>query len=78
MKEAYGEPSSLIMTCKIWFQSFDSDDFHVKDSEHFGRLQICEEELLQKLLDDDPTQSQHQLVEEIGLSEKQTAGYYEK
>ncbi|KAL6268313.1 hypothetical protein P5V15_001439 [Pogonomyrmex californicus] len=45
-------------------------DFNVKDSERSGRPQKCEDEQLQELLDDDPTQTQRQLAEALHVSQE--------
>jgi len=42
----------------------------VKDSERSGRPQKCEDEQLQELLDDDPTQTQWQLAEALHVSQE--------
>lgn len=45
------------------------DNFNVKDSAHSGRPQKCEDEQLQVLLDDDPTQTQQQLAEALNVTQ---------
>ncbi|XP_020295070.1 actin cytoskeleton-regulatory complex protein PAN1-like [Pseudomyrmex gracilis] len=47
-----------------------SGDFNVKDSERSDRPQKCEDEQLQELLDDDPTQTQRQLAEALHVSQE--------
>lgn len=59
-----------IRTCETWFRQFKSGDFNVKDSERSGRPQKCEDEQLQELLDDDPTQTQRQLAEALHVSQE--------
>jgi len=68
--ETYGEHAPSIRTCETWFRQFKSGDFNVKDSERSGRPQKCEDEQLQELLDDDPTQTQRQLAEALHVSQE--------
>ncbi|KAL6255560.1 hypothetical protein P5V15_013904 [Pogonomyrmex californicus] len=64
------EHAPSIRTCETWFRQFKSGDFYVKDSERSGRPQKCEDEQLQELLDDDPTQTQRQLAEALHVSQE--------
>ncbi|KAL6254762.1 hypothetical protein P5V15_014091 [Pogonomyrmex californicus] len=75
--ETYGEHAPSIRTYETWFRQFKSGDFNVKDSECSGRPQKCEDEQLQELLDDDPTQTQRQLAEALH-HKKQSADVYEQ
>lgn len=68
--ETYGEHAPSIRTCETWFRQFKSGDFNVKDSERSGRSQKFEDEQLQELLDDDPTQTQRQLAEALQVSQE--------
>ncbi|KAL6258234.1 hypothetical protein P5V15_010163 [Pogonomyrmex californicus] len=68
--ETYSEHAPSIRTCETWFRQFKSGDFNVKDSERSGRPQKCEDEQLQELLDDDPTQTQRQLAEALHVSQE--------
>ena len=68
--ETYGENPPSIITRETWFRQFKSGDFNVKDSERSGRPQKCEDERLQELLDDDPTQTQRQLAEALHVSQE--------
>ncbi|KAL6252042.1 hypothetical protein P5V15_015023 [Pogonomyrmex californicus] len=74
--ETYGEHAPSIRTCETWFRQFKSGDFNVKDSERSGRPQKCEDEQLQELLDDDPTQTQRQ--KHYMYHKKQSADVYEQ
>lgn len=61
--ETYGEHAPSIKTCETWFRQFKIGDFDVKDKERSGRRQKFDDEELQELLDEDPTQSQQKLAE---------------
>jgi len=63
--ETYGEHAPSIRTCETWFRQFKSGDFNVKD-----RPQKCENEQLQVLLEDDPTQTQQQLAKALNVSQE--------
>ena len=68
--ETYGEHAPSIRTCETWFRQFKSGDFNVKDSARSGRPQKCENEQLQVLLEDDPTQTQQQLAKALNVSQE--------
>lgn len=68
--EIYSEHALSIRTCETWFRKFKSGDFNVNDSERSGRPQKCEDEQLQELLDDDPTQTQQQLAESLNVTQE--------
>ena len=68
--ETYGEHAPSIRTCETWFRQFKSGDFNVKDSERSGRPQKCENEQLEVLLEDDPTQTQQQLAKALNVSQE--------
>lgn len=68
--ETYGEHAPSIRTCETWFRQFKSGDINVKDSARSGRPQKCEDEQLQALLDDDPTQTQQQLEKALNVSQE--------
>lgn len=66
--ETYGEHAPVIRTCETWFRQFKSGDFDLKDNEHPGAAKRFEDEDLQVLLDEDPTQSQQILAEKLNVS----------
>jgi len=66
--ETYGEYAPVIRTCETWFRQFKSGDFDLKDKEHPGAAKRFEDEDLQVLLDEDPTQSQQILAEKLNVS----------
>ena len=55
--ETYVEHAPVIRTCETWFRQFKSGDFDLTDNEHSGAAKTLEDEELQALLDEDPTQS---------------------
>jgi len=62
------EHAPSIRTCETWFRQFKSGDFDLKDNEHPGAAKRFEDEDLQVLLDEDPTQSQQILAEKLNVS----------
>ena len=66
--ETYGEHASVIRTCETWFRQFKSGDFDLADDEHPGAAKKFEDEELQALLDEDPTQSQQQLAQSLNVT----------
>ena len=66
--ETYGEHAAMIRTCETWFRQFKSRDFDLKDNEHPGAAKKFEEEELQALLEEDPTQSQQQLAQTLNVT----------
>ena len=66
--ETYGEHASVIRTCETWFRQFKSGDFDLTDNEHPGAAKMFEDEELQTLLDEDPTQSQQQLAQILNVT----------
>lgn len=65
--QAYGENIISISMCKNWFRQFKSGDFDVSDKECPRRPQILVDNELQKLLDEDSTQSTGQLAVQLGV-----------
>ena len=63
--ETYGEHAPVFRTSETWFCQFKSGDFDLTDNEHFGAAKKFEDEELQALLDEDPTQSQQQLAQTL-------------
>ena len=54
--ETYGEHAPVIRRCETWFRQFKSGDFDSTDNEHPAAAKNFEDEELQALLDEDPTQ----------------------
>ena len=66
--ETYGEHASVIRTCETRFRQFKSGDFDLTDNEHPGAAKKFEDEELQALLDETPTQSQQQLTQTLNVT----------
>ena len=66
--ETYGEYAPVIRTCETWFRQFESGDFDLTDNEHPGAAKKFEDEEMQALLDEDPTQSQQQLAQTLNVT----------
>ena len=66
--ETYGEHASVIRTCETWFRQLKSGDFDLTDNEHPAAAKKFEDEELQALLDEDPTQSQQQLAQTLNVT----------
>jgi len=66
--ETYGEHAPVIRTCETWFHQFKSRDFDLTVNEHPGAAKKFENEELQVLLDEDPTQSQQKLAQTLNVT----------
>ena len=68
--EVYGESALSDKTCREWFRRFKSGDFSVEDKERSGQPQKFEDDELEALLDPDPCQTQTELAESLGVTQK--------
>jgi len=68
LAEAYGENALSETTCKDWFRRFNDDNFDLSDKKRENRPRKVEDCQLQALLDEDDTQSQKMLAEQLGVS----------
>ena len=68
--EAYGEHAPSQKTCERWFQRFKIGDFDVADKEHGKPPKKYEDVELQALLDEDDSQTQKQLAEQLSVSQQ--------
>ena len=67
--ETDGENAPVIRTCETWFRQFKSGDFDLTDNKHpDGVAKKFEDEELQALLDEDPTQLQQQLAQTLNVT----------
>jgi len=66
--EAYDEHAPSQKTCERWFQHFKIGDFDVADKEHRKPPKKYEDVELQALLDEDDSQIQKQLAEQLSVS----------
>ena len=67
ISKIYGESAPALRTCQYWFQRFKAGNFSVEDEERSGRPENFEDKELQALLDEDPTQSENQLAQALGV-----------
>jgi len=67
--EAYGDNALLETTCRDWFRRFNDDNFDLSDKKRENWPRKIEAYQLQTLLDDDGTQSQKMLAEQLGVSQ---------
>jgi len=66
--EAYG--NNVETTCRNgWFRRFNDDNFDLSDKKRKNRFRKVEDCQLQALLDEDDTQSQKMLAEQLGVSQ---------
>jgi len=70
LREAYGEYTPSQDTCERWFQRFKSGDFAVAHKEHGKPPKRYEDVELQALLDEDDSQTQKQLAEQLSVSQQ--------
>ena len=65
--EAYSDNALSEKTCRDWFPRFNDDNFDLNDKKRENRkVEDCQ---LQALLDEDNTQSQKMLAEQLGVSQ---------
>jgi len=67
--EAYGDNALSETTCRDWFHWFNDDNFDLSDKKRENRPRKVEDCQLQALLDEDDTQSQKMLAEQLGVSQ---------
>ena len=70
LEEAYGEYALSLASCKNWFVKFREGNFDLTDHQRENRPKQFEDAELQVLLDDDPTQSQEQLAQQLGVTQQ--------
>ena len=57
-----------VRTCETWLRQFKSGEFDLTDNEYPDAAKKFEDEALQALLDEDPTQSQQQLAQTLNVT----------
>ena len=67
--EAYDDNALSETTCRDWFRRFNDDNFDLSDKKRENRPRKVEDCQLQTLLDEDDTQSQKMLAEQLGVSQ---------
>jgi len=68
--EAYGEYVPSQKTCERWFQRFKIGDFDVADKKHGKPPKKYEDVELQALLDEDDSQTQKLLAEQLSVNQQ--------
>lgn len=66
--ETYGAHALSVDTCERWFKRFRSGDFDISDKKCKNRPKKFEDTELQALLDEDATQTQEMLAEQLNVS----------
>ena len=67
--EAYGDNALSDTTCRDWFRRFKDGNFDLSDKKRENRPRKVEDHELQALLDQDDTQSQKMLAEQLGVTQ---------
>ena len=67
--EAYDDNALSETTYRDWFRRFNDDNFDLNDKKHENRSRKVEDCQLQALLNEDDTQSQKMLAEQLGVSQ---------
>ena len=70
LQEAYGEYAPSQDTCERWFRRFHGGDFDVADKDHGKPRKGFEDVELQALLDEDDSQTQNQLAEQLSVTQQ--------
>jgi len=67
--EVYGDNAPTDKSCREWFRRFKNDDFSVEDKPRSGQPKKFEDKELEALLDEDPSQTQEELAESLGVTQ---------
>ena len=67
--EAYGDSALSEQTCRDWFHLLKDYNFDLNDKKRENRPRKVEDHQLQALLDEDDTQSQKILAEQLGVTQ---------
>jgi len=65
--EVYGDNALSETTCRDWFRWFNEDNFDLSDKKRENRPRKVENCQSQAFLDEDDTQSQKMLAEQLGI-----------
>ena len=68
--EVYGDDIIGETTCRDWFRRFKCGDFDVLDKERPGQPKKYEDGELEALLNEDPSQTQEHLAEQLGATQQ--------
>lgn len=67
--DIYGENAPSERSCREWFQRFRNDEFDVRDKEREGAPKKFNDEQLQALLDEDPSQTLKELSQVLNVNQ---------
>ena len=67
--KVYSDNALSETTCRDWFRRFNNDNFDLSDKKRENRPRKVEDCQLQTLLDEDDTQLQKMLAEQLGVSQ---------
>ena len=70
VSSSYDEAALSERTCREWFQRFKSGDFDVENRHGGGKVKIFENFELEALLAEYSCQTQEELIESLGVSQK--------
>lgn len=70
LHEIYGDCGLAIRTVETWYRRFKSGDFSTDDAKRSGRPQTFEDTELQALLDEDDTQTQKMMADQLNSSQQ--------
>uniref|UniRef100_A0A1I7WW52 Histone-lysine N-methyltransferase SETMAR n=1 Tax=Heterorhabditis bacteriophora TaxID=37862 RepID=A0A1I7WW52_HETBA len=59
--------SEQLNTCRYWFQRFKAGDLDVNDRQRSGTPRTAKTDALKSLLDENPSQTQEELMEQLGV-----------
>ncbi|XP_018316119.1 uncharacterized protein [Mycetomoellerius zeteki] len=68
LQKVYGDAALSETTCRDWFRRFKDGDFDVDDRPREGKPKTFEDAALEALLDEDPCQTQEELVSVLGVT----------
>lgn len=74
LTEAYGEHAPSQSSCKDWFGRFKQGNFCLEDAQHGKPPKKFEDADLQALLDQDATQTQEMLAEQLNVTQASISG----
>lgn len=68
--ETYGDDVPSLNTCINWFKRFKRGDSDTRSKERPGQPKRFQDDELQTCLDEDDSQSQQRLAEQLGVSQQ--------
>src|SRR5436190_2165941 len=69
INSVYGQDSISYSNCREWFQEFEKGDYDVKDKPRSGRPSKVNREELEAVRKRDPSQTQSEIAEQLGVSQ---------